>query len=71
MGMLHVWVERKAIYRRFMGIREGKRPLGRHRNMWEGTIQMGLQEIGWRGLEWIDRDTKRALVRTVMKLRVP
>jgi len=37
MGMWHVWVERKATYRCFMGKCEGKRPLGRQRNMWEGT----------------------------------
>jgi hypothetical protein len=54
-----------------MGKREGKRPLGGHQNMWESIIQMDLQEIGWRGMEWIDRDTKRALVSTVMNLRVP
>jgi hypothetical protein len=54
-----------------MGKREGKRPLGRHRNKWEGIIQMDLQEIGWRGVEWIDRDMKRALVSTVMNLRIP
>jgi hypothetical protein len=64
--MWHVWAERKTTYKRFMGKREGKRPLGRHRNMWEGVIQMDLQEIGWRGVEWMDRDTKRALVITVI-----
>jgi hypothetical protein len=71
MDMWHVWVETKATYRCFMGKSEGKRPLGRHRNVWEGIIQMDLQEIGWRGLEWIDRNTKQALVSTVMNLRVP
>jgi hypothetical protein len=71
MDMWHVWAERKTTYRHFMGKRKGKRPFGRHRNMWEDTIQMDLQEIGWRGVERIDRDTKRALVSTVMNLRFP
>jgi hypothetical protein len=71
MDMWHVWVERKATYRCFVGKREGKKPLERHRNMWEGTIQMDLQEIRWRGVKWIVRDTKRALVSTVMSLRFP
>jgi hypothetical protein len=71
MGMWHVWVERKATYRCFVGKCEGKRPLGRHRNMWEVTVQIDLQEIGCRGVVWIDRDTKLDLVSTVMNLRVP
>jgi len=36
---------------------------------------MDLREIGWEGVDWIhldqDRDQWRALVNTVMKLRVP
>jgi len=71
MGKWHVWVETKATDRYFMEKREGKRPLGRHRNKWEGIIQMDLQEIGWRGVEWIDRDMERALVSTVMDLGIP
>jgi hypothetical protein len=35
----------------------------------------GLREIGWGGVDWIDlvqdRDQWRALVNTVMNLRVP
>jgi hypothetical protein len=26
---------------------EGKRPLGRHRRMWEDNIKINLREIGW------------------------
>jgi hypothetical protein len=36
---------------------------------------MDLREIGWDGMDWIDlsqaRDRWRALVNTVMNLRVP
>jgi hypothetical protein len=36
---------------------------------------MDLRELGWGGMDWIelaeDRDQRRALVNTVMYLRVP
>ena len=36
---------------------------------------MDLQEVGWRGMEWIalvhDKDMWRALVNAVMNLRAP
>jgi hypothetical protein len=54
---------------------EGKRPLGRPRRMWVDNIYMDLREIGWDGMDWIhlarDRDQWRALVNTVMNLRIP
>jgi hypothetical protein len=54
---------------------EGKRPLGRPRRRWVDKIKMDLREIGWYGMDWIDlvhdRDQWRALVNTVMNLRVP
>jgi hypothetical protein len=53
---------------------EGKRQLGRHRHRWEDNIRMDLREIGWEGVDWMhlaqDRDQWRALMDTVMKLRV-
>jgi hypothetical protein len=52
----------------------GKRPLGRPRRRWVDNIEMDLGEIGWDGRDWIelvqDRDQWRALVNTVMNLRV-
>jgi hypothetical protein len=58
-----------------VGKPEGKRPLGRPRRRWEDNVRMDLQELGcgcdnWSGLAQ-DRDTWRALVITVMNLRVP
>jgi hypothetical protein len=62
-------------YRVLVGMPEGKRPLGRQRRRWVNNIKMGLREIGWDDMDWIDlaqnRDQWRALVNTVMNLRVP
>jgi hypothetical protein len=53
---------------------EGKRPVGRPRLMWVDNIKMDLREIGWGGMDLIDmaqnRDQWRALVNTIMNLRV-
>jgi hypothetical protein len=58
-----------------VGKTEGKRPLGNTRRRWEDNSKMDLREIGWGDMEWIylaqDRDQWRALVNTVMNLRVP
>jgi hypothetical protein len=54
---------------------EGKRPLGRPRRRWLDNIKMDLREIGRNGVDWMDmaqdRDQWRALVNTVLNLRVP
>jgi hypothetical protein len=67
--------ERRGVYRVLVGKPEGKRPLGRSRNIWEDNIKMDLQEVGCRVMDWIelarDRDRWRALVNAVMNLRVP
>ena len=58
-----------------MGKPEGKRPVGRPRHRWEDNIKMDLQEVGGGCGDWMelaqDRDRWRALVSTVMNLRVP
>jgi hypothetical protein len=58
-----------------MGKPEGKRPLGRPRRRWVDNIKMDLTDIGGDGVDWMDmaqdRDQWRALVNTVLILRVP
>jgi hypothetical protein len=58
-----------------VGKPEGKRPLGRPRRRWVDDIKTDLREIGWDGIDWIElgqnMDQWRALVNTVMNLRVP
>jgi hypothetical protein len=57
-----------------VGETEGKRSLGRQRYRWEVNIKMDFQEVGWRGMNWIelahDRHRWWALVNTVTKLWV-
>ena len=66
---------KSGVYRVVVGKPEGKRPLGRPRRRWEDNIKMNLQEVGCGGMDWIelpqDRDRWRAVVSTVMNLRVP
>jgi hypothetical protein len=67
-------VKRNA-YRLLMGKPEEKRPLGRPRHRRVDNIRMDLGEVGWGGVVWIglakDRDRWRALVNSVLNLRVP
>jgi hypothetical protein len=68
-------VEKRNVYRLLVGKPEGKRPLGRPRRRWIDNINMDLLEIGLSVVEWIglaqDRYRWRALVNSVMNLRVP
>jgi hypothetical protein len=67
--------EKRNAYRTLVGRPEGKRPLGKPRRRWVDNIKIDLREIGWDDMDWIclaqDRDQWRALVNTVMNLRVP
>jgi hypothetical protein len=67
--------EKRNMYRLLVGKPEGKRPLGRPRCRWIDNIMMDLLEIGLTVVDWIglaqDRCRWRALVNSVMNLRVP
>jgi hypothetical protein len=67
--------EKRNAYRIFVGTPDGKTPLGRPRRKWMDNTKMDLREIGWDGVDWIhmtqDRDQWKALVNTVLNLRVP
>jgi hypothetical protein len=61
--------EKRNAYRLLVGKPEGRRPLGRPRR------RMDLVEVGWGDVDWIglaqERDRWRALVNSVLNLRVP
>jgi hypothetical protein len=67
--------EVRGAYKIMVGKPEGRRPVGRPRCRWEDNIKIDLREIGFGDVDWIslaqDRDRWRALVNTVMDLRVP
>jgi len=65
----------RGVHRVLLGRPEGKRSLGRPRRRWGDNIKMDLHEVGGGCEDWMelaqDRDRWRALVSTVMNLRVP
>jgi hypothetical protein len=67
--------KKRNAYRILVGKPEGKRPLGRPRRRWVDNIRLDLGEVGWGDVDWIglaqDRNRWRALVNSVLNLRVP
>ena len=74
-GDCSTYGERRGVHRVLVEKREGKKPLGRPRLRWEDNINIDFQEIGCRGMDWIelaqDNDRWLALVIAVMRFRVP
>jgi len=68
-------VKGRGVHRVLVGKPEGKRPLGRPRLRWEDNNKMDLQEVRWGCEDWMElaqnRNMWRALVSTVINLRVP
>jgi hypothetical protein len=52
-----------------VGKPEGRRPLGRARRKWLDLVEVGWGDVDWIGLAQ-DRDRWRALVNSVLNLRI-
>jgi hypothetical protein len=67
--------EKRNVYRLLVGNPEGKRPLGRPRRRLVDNNRTDLGEVGWGDVDWIDlaqdRNRWRAVVNSVLDLRVP
>jgi hypothetical protein len=74
-GQVEQMGEKRNVYRLLVRKPEGKRPLGRPRRRWIDNIKMDILQIGMNVVDWIrlaeDRYRWRALVNSVMNLRVP
>jgi hypothetical protein len=70
-------VEKRNVCRLLVRKPEGKIPLGRPRRRWADNtnLRIDLGEVGWGDVDWIglaqDRNRWRALVNSVLNLRVP
>jgi hypothetical protein len=67
--------EKRNAFKFLVGKPEGKRLLRRPRHRWVDNFRMNLREVGWGDVDWIglaqDRNRWRALVNSVLNLRVP
>lgn len=68
-------LERRGVYKVFMGKPEVKRPLGRSRRIREDSIKIDLKAIRWKGGIYIHlaqyRNIRQAFVIAVTNFRVP
>jgi predicted small integral membrane protein len=66
---------KRNAYRLLVGKPEERKPLIRLRHRWLDNIRMDVVEVAWGDVDWIglaqDRDRWRALVNSVLNLRVP
>jgi hypothetical protein len=68
------WGEEERLY--IIGVKaRGKEQLGRPKRRWVDNNRMDLGEVQWGDVDWIglakDRNRWRALVNSVLNLRVP
>jgi hypothetical protein len=67
--------EKRNAYGLLVGKPERSRPLGRPRRRWVDDIRIDVVEVGWGDVDWIglaqDKDRWRALVNSVLNLRIP
>jgi hypothetical protein len=67
--------EKRKAYRLLVGKPVERRPLLRPRRRWVDNNRMHLGEVRWGDGNWIglvqDKDKRRALVNSVLNLRVP
>jgi hypothetical protein len=67
--------KKRNSYRLLVEKPEGNKSLGRPRRRWLDNIRMDIVEVEWGDVDWIglaqDRDRWRALVNSVLNLRVP
>jgi hypothetical protein len=67
--------QKRNAYRLLVGKQEVKGELERPKRRWVDNIKMALGEIRWCGVEFDglaqDTDKRRALVNTVMNVRIP
>jgi hypothetical protein len=57
--------EERKVHKVWVGIPEGKRPLGRPRRRWEDGIRINLRDIGlgvWFGFGWLRTGTGGGLL---------
>jgi hypothetical protein len=74
-GLVARMGEKRNAYRLLVGKPEARWPLGRPTRTSVDNIRTDLVEVGWGDVDWIgliqDRDKWRALVNSVLNLRVP